>query len=117
MLIGTFEGASSDDINLYLEFNDVNQNTLIRLPLLIWPNCNSYEKGNIDVVRMCSSIVEMTSSVVIRVTRSDEVQVQALTISLGDRMATRTRFWLDDIKNGTAIYNYWPVYSMLEFNF
>jgi hypothetical protein len=42
MLIGNFDGANSDDINLYLEFNDVNQNTLLSLPLQKWPNCNSY---------------------------------------------------------------------------
>lgn len=71
MLIGTFDGAGSDDINLYLDFNDANGNTLATLPLLKWPNCNAYEKGNIDVVRMCSSIVELTSSVSIRVTKSD----------------------------------------------
>ena len=57
MLIGTFEGAGSDDMDLQLEFVDYNQNSLMTLKLLKWPNCNNYEKGNTDVVRMCSSIV------------------------------------------------------------
>jgi hypothetical protein len=38
-----------------------------------------------------------------------------MTISLGDRMAIKTRFWFDDVRQGT--YFNWPVYSQLEFNF
>ncbi len=113
MLIGTFEGAGSDDLDLQLEFIDYNQNSLMTLKLLKWPNCNSYEKGNTDVVRMCSSIVELTSTVKISVTKSDEVQIQALTMSLGDRIVTKTKFWFDDVKKGDAIYNYWPVYGQM----
>ena len=42
MLIGNYDGANSDDINLFLEFYDANQNHLLTLPLQKWPNCNSY---------------------------------------------------------------------------
>jgi hypothetical protein len=42
MLIGTADGANSDDIILHLEFNDANLNPLITLPLLKSNNCNRY---------------------------------------------------------------------------
>jgi hypothetical protein len=49
----------------------------------------------------------------ITASKSDEVQVQAMTMSLGDRIVTKTKFWFDDVKKGDAIYNYWPVYAAL----
>ena len=54
---------------------------------------------------------------VIKVTKSDEIQVQALTMSLGDRIVTKTKFWFDDFQEGRAKYNFWPVYPILEFVF
>jgi hypothetical protein len=109
---GEDDGANSDSLDITASFFDARKNPISILPLK-WPNnCNPYEKGSVDVFKGCANWVEIVKSVSFTIEKSDQMQVKALTVTLGDNSVFQTQFWFSDKANGT--YMGWPVFSKLD---
>ena len=77
--------------------------------------CNPYEKGKVDVFKVCGNWVPLTKRVRVRANGSDGRFLKSMIVSKGGSVRTKFNFWLDN-PNTDDGYGF-PAYVDIDFHF